>query len=146
MRDVAAGLILLAISTLSAWQASGLTVGTPRHIGPGMVPLVLSASIGLLGVLLVGLGCRGREPMRDRWALRAPLFILGAAVAFGLVVRPLGLALAGPLLVLVAGLASDETRWVEVLMFALGMTAFCVVLFKFSLNLPIPLAPWLVGY
>jgi hypothetical protein len=28
----------------------------------------------------------------------------------------------------------------------LVMTAFCVGLFKFALGLPIPLAPWLLGY
>ena len=26
------------------------------------------------------------------------------------------------------------------------MTAFCIGLFKFALGLPIPLAPWLLGY
>ena len=26
------------------------------------------------------------------------------------------------------------------------MTVFCIGLFKFALGLPIPLAPWLVGY
>jgi hypothetical protein len=26
------------------------------------------------------------------------------------------------------------------------MTVFCVVLFKYLLSLPIPLAPWLIGY
>jgi hypothetical protein len=65
---------------------------------------------------------------------------------FGLAIRPLGLAAAGPLLVVVGALASEETRWLEVILFAAGMTAFCVVLFKYLLSLPIPLAPWLIGY
>lgn len=146
MRDVIAGVILLGIAAVAAWQGSALTVGTPRHMGPGMVPLALSACISLIGVLLVAFGLRERQPFRDRWPLRGPLFIMGAAAAFGLAVRPLGLTVAGPLLILVAGLASEETRWLEVILFAIGMTVFCVVLFKYLLSLPIPLAPWLIGY
>lgn len=146
MRDAIAGTVLLTIAAVAAWQGSGLTAGTPRHIGPGMVPMVLSALIALVGVILIGQGIRDGGAHRDRWPLRGPLFILGSAVVFGLAVRPLGLAVAGPLLVIVGAFASEETRWVELILFAVGMTVFCVGLFKFLLSLPIPLAPWLLGY
>ena len=146
MRDVIAGLILLVIAAVAAWQGSTLPLGTPRHPGPGMVPLVLSASIALIGVILVGLGVRHTRTYRERWPLRGPVFILGSAVVFGLAIRPLGLAVAGPLVVIVGAFASEETRWLEVLLFAVGMTIFCIVLFKYLLSLPIPLAPWLIGY
>jgi hypothetical protein len=49
MRDVIAGLILLVIAAVAAWQGSALTVGTPRHIGPGMVPIVLSGRTAIAG-------------------------------------------------------------------------------------------------
>jgi hypothetical protein len=61
-------------------------------------------------------------------------------------VRPLGLVVAGPLAIVVSAFASDEVRWSETLLFGALMTAFCVGLFKFVLGLPIPLAPWLIGY
>jgi putative tricarboxylic transport membrane protein len=146
MRDAIAGLVLLGLAAAAAWQGSALTVGTPRHMGPGMLPLVLSALLALLGVILIGLGVRQGPMLPDRWPLRGPLFILGSAVVFGLAVRPLGLAVAGPLLILVGAFASEETRWTEVALFAVGMTVFCVGLFKYLLSLPIPLAPWLIGY
>lgn len=150
MRNVIAGLILLAIAAVGAWEGSDLTIGTPRHIGPGMFPMLLSGLIALIGVILLGTGLKEARTAgwhySDRWPLRSPIFILGAAVVFGLAVRPLGLAVAGPLLVVVGGLASHETRWIELLTFALGMTAFCLILFKYLLALPIPLAPWLLGY
>ena len=82
----------------------------------------------------------------DRWGVRGPIFILGAAVAFALAVRPLGLAVAGPLVIVISAMASRETRLVEMLIFGTIITAFCLLLFKFALNLPIPVAPWLVGY
>jgi putative tricarboxylic transport membrane protein len=72
--------------------------------------------------------------------------VLAGVVAFGLAVRPLGLVVAGPLGIVIAALASDETRWGETILFGALMTAFCIGLFKFALGLPIPLAPWLLGY
>jgi hypothetical protein len=53
---------------------------------------------------------------------------------------------AGPLAVIIGSFASDEVRPIEAIVFGIVMTAFCVGLFKFALGLPIPLAPWLVGY
>lgn len=81
--------------------------------------------------------------------LGAPLVlavILDGLAVFGLAVRPLGLAVAGPLLIVVGAFASREVRWGETLVFGALMTVFCVGLFKFALGLPIPLAPWLIGY
>ena len=51
-----------------------------------------------------------------------------------------------PLAIVIAAFASDETRWGETLVFGGLMTLFCIGLFKFALGLPIPLAPWVLGY
>jgi putative tricarboxylic transport membrane protein len=67
-------------------------------------------------------------------------------LAFGVAVRPLGLVVAGPLAIVIGAFASDEVRWGETLVFGALMTVFCIALFKFALGLPIPLAPWLLGY
>jgi putative tricarboxylic transport membrane protein len=88
----------------------------------------------------------GGGPALDRWSLRGPVFVLGAVVAFGAAVRPLGLIIAGPLTIVIGAFASEEVRWGETLVLGTVMTAFCIGLFKFALGLPIPLAPWLMGY
>jgi putative tricarboxylic transport membrane protein len=67
-------------------------------------------------------------------------------VAFGAAVRPLGLVIAGPLAIVIGAFASSEVRWSETLVVGTIMTVFCIGLFKFALGLPIPLAPWLLGY
>jgi putative tricarboxylic transport membrane protein len=146
MQNLLAGLLLILVAAVASFQASTLSFGTLRHIGPGMVPLTLAGFLALVGVALIATWLRGERNGTGRWPLRGPLFILGAAVVFGLTVRPLGLAVAGPLLVIVAAFASHETRWVEIIVFAAGMTVFCLGLFKYLLTLPIPVAPWLIGY
>jgi putative tricarboxylic transport membrane protein len=146
MQNIFAGALLLLIAAIAAWQGSRLTLGTFGHMGPGMFPTVLAGLVAICGLAIMILGLKDRIVWRDRWPLRGPLFILGAAVVFGLAIRPLGLAIAGPLLVFVGALASHESRWLEVIIFAAGMTIFCLALFKFALSLPIPIAPILIGY
>jgi putative tricarboxylic transport membrane protein len=146
MQNLMAGLLMIAIAAVAAVQGSSLSVGTLRHIGPGMIPMALAACLGLIGAVLIYMWWRGERAGTGRWPLRGPVFILGAAVLFGLAVRPLGLTVAGPLLVVFAAFASSETRWKEIIIFAIGMTVFCVALFRYALTLPIPVAPWLIGY
>jgi len=165
-RDLGAGLCLLGISLLAIWQGSDLELGTLRQMGPGMMPRVLAV---LLGVCAVSLGVRSLTERSAQpatppvvaslpgvaalWGpLRAPVCLLAAAGAFGLTVRPLGLIVAAPLGVLLsmaahADASRGERRWLfESLAFALGLTLFCVLLFRTLLSLPMPVAPWLIGY
>jgi putative tricarboxylic transport membrane protein len=140
-------LFLLALALIAGWQVSRLTLGSFRQIGSGMLPGALALLTGVSGVALVlrGLANKGGAELR-RWGVKAPLCVLGGAVFFGLTIRPLGLLVAGPGVVLIAALASEERRWREALLFALAMTLFCAVLFKLLLRLPIPLLPWLIGF
>lgn len=144
--DFYGAIFLLIICGLAFWQANTLTFGTLRQMGPGMMPAVLSVFLAILAGFLLYSSFKEDGPDVSRPSLRGIIFVIGAFIAFGLAVRPLGLAVAGPLAVILAGFASDETRLTENVLFGLGMTAFCVALFKFALGLPIPLAPWLLGY
>lgn len=145
-QDFAGAVFLLLICALSFWQASQLTFGTLRQMGPGMMPAFLAVLLAGLAVMLLVSSFKDDGEGLTPPSIRGIVFVLGAFVAFGLAVRPLGLAVAGPLAVVLAGFASDETRFGETLIFGLGMTAFCIGLFKVALGLPIPLAPWLLGY
>jgi putative tricarboxylic transport membrane protein len=154
-RELGAGACLLGIAAVATWQGSDLELGTLRQMGPGMLPRVLAVLVGLCGVAL---GIRSfLQPgggatvvvagAGGTWAAWRPsVFLLAAAVVFGLSVRPLGLVVAAPLAIILSTLASPESRRIESLWFALGMTTFCVVLFRRVLSLPIPVAPWLIGY
>jgi putative tricarboxylic transport membrane protein len=145
-QDVAGGALLLAIAAIALWLSADLPAGSLRQLGPGMFPRALAVLTGLAGAAILLDAFLQDGPAFERWQFRAPVFILGAAVAFGFAVRPLGLLIAAPLVMVIGAYASPETRWREVLIFGGVMTVFCVALFKFALGLPIPVAPWLIGY
>jgi len=137
---------VIAVAVFAFWQAANLPIGTLGGMGPGMLPRSLAVLFGLLGALLVlDSVLEGGLPL-EPWSIRGPVLVAVAMVAFGLTVRPLGLVVAGPVAIVIAALASNEVRWVETIVVGLLMTIFCIGLFKFALGLPIPLAPWLLGY
>ena len=145
-QDFVGGLVIIAVAGFAFWLASALPSGTSGGMGPGTLPKGLAMLLGLLGVLLVVSSIVEKGSSLDRWSIRGPVLILGALVAFGLAVRPLGLVAAGPLAIVISAFASKEVRWRETILVGTLMTAFCIGLFKFALGLPIPLAPWLLGY
>ena len=145
-QDFLGGLAIIAVAGFAFWLGRKLPGGASGGMGPGTLPKGLALLLGALGAALVLTSIFEKGVTLGRWSIRGPLLVLGALVVFGLAVRPLGLVVAGPLAIAVSALASDEVRWGETILFGVLMTAFCVGLFKFALGLPIPLAPWLLGY
>lgn len=154
-QDLAAGLFMIALAALALFLARDLPSGTLRQIGPGMLPKSFAVICAGLGALLIVASVAYKGEKLAGWSWRGVFFVLGGAVLFGLTIRgfdlgplkvpQLGLVVSGPLVVLVAGLAADDFRWKELVIFAVVMTTFCALLFKYALGLPIPLAPWLLG-
>jgi putative tricarboxylic transport membrane protein len=140
--NVVAGLALVALGVLAFWLTSGLAGSRGPMLGPGSLPRGAAGIIVLIGVIVTVAGLRTDDDAPPRWRLRGPLFLLGAVVLFALTVRTLGLAVATPAAILFGSLASPETRPVEILVFAVLLTAFCIGLFRYALGLPIPIAPW----
>lgn len=137
-RELLAGSCLVALSAFALWSSRHLYPGTLRAMGPGMLPRYVAAGIGLAGLVIAALALLKDGPALDRWPLRGPIVITLAVVAFALTIRTVGLALAGPLVVIIGGSASAETRPRELVIFGVLMTALCVGLFRYVLSLPIP--------
>ncbi len=145
-QDFLGGAAMIGVAVLAYSLARDLPFVAHGAVGPGMMPKILSVFLAILGLLLLVGSYWHMNESRQRWPLRGPLFVFGSMVLFGLAVRPLGLAVAGPLVIVVAACASNEIRWQETIVTAVVATVFSIGLFKFALGLPIPLAPWLVGY
>ena len=145
-QDVGAGLLLIAIASAGLLASSGLRLTLPSGVGPGLMPRATALILGAFGLLFVIQGLTTLGPRLEAWSLRGMLFLLGAVAVFAASVRPMGLAVAGPLALIIAAMADAETRLREILPFAIVLTAICIVLFKYLLRQPIPLAPFLLGY
>jgi Tripartite tricarboxylate transporter TctB family len=144
-QDFVAGLFLVAFGLFCLWASSNLSGGRGANLGPGSFPRGLSFMIMAVGAIIIAQALTKVGPALEAWSFRGPVFVLGAVLLFAVSVRPLGLAVAGPLALIVSAFAAKDTRWVPNLIFAVLMTAFCILLFKVALRLPIPVAPW-AGY
>jgi hypothetical protein len=153
--DLAGGLFLLGLAAVGFIGAFNLPFGQLSGIGSGLMPKVVSVLVASFGVLLVAQGLVLDGDRLEQWHIRGPVFVLGAVLLFAatirgatlslgglkLVVPPLGLAVAGPLCVIFSSLADKETRLIEIVPFAILITAASIGLFKYLLRLPIPIFP-----
>lgn len=139
--DFAGGLFLLVMAATGYIGGFSLPVGYLSGIGSGLLPKAVAVLIALFGVVLLVQSVLADGDHLERLAIRGPIFVLGAVLVFAFTIRPLGLAVAGPLAILVSSLADKDTRPIEIVVFAAVMTAACIGLFKLLLRLPIPVFP-----
>jgi hypothetical protein len=138
-QDFVAGLVLVALAVFALWASGNLSQGRLGALGPGMMPRATAVLVGIVGVLVIVTALVVPGPRLPRWSIRGPLFVCLALVAFAVTIRWMGLVVAGPLVAIIGSAASPETRIKEILIFGIAVTIFSIVLFKYVLNLPIPI-------
>lgn len=146
-RDFWAGLMFLGFGLFfAAWAAVNYQMGTAVRMGPAYFPAVLGGLLAVLGlvVLLTSLAVDG--PRVDRFHFRPLLFVLAANVAYGYLMKPLGLVLATGVLVFISALGGHEFKWKEVSLLYVFLIIFSVLVFVKGLTLPFPLWPEALGY
>ncbi|MGE0153633.1 MAG: tripartite tricarboxylate transporter TctB family protein [Reyranellaceae bacterium] len=141
LKDFLSGAMFVAFGGLGLWFGRPYAIGTAFQMGPGYFPMLLS--LGLIGIGLIvivrALLQAGEAP--EKASLRPLAVVLGAVAAFGLLVEAGGLVVAVVAAVLLGGLASRDSRRLELAALAAGMAAFCAALFVYGLGQPIPLWP-----
>lgn len=147
-RDFASGLMFVVIGAGFAVGALNYTFGTSAHPGPAFFPFGLGVLMALLGgaVLFKSLTIEsdGGDPI-GAIAWRPLLVLIASVVLFGLLLKPTGLVIALPVLVVVASLAGNEFSLKAALLSAVLLTAASWAVFVKGLGLTIPLWPALVG-
>jgi hypothetical protein len=122
----------------------GYSMGTPARMGPGFFPFYLGVILFVLGAVIAVGGVRGKsgpESEVEKFHWGPILYVLGSVVMFGLLLKPVGMLIAGLLLVIGASLGSHDFRPKAVVILGLVLTVFCAFVFVGGLKLPIPLCP-----
>ena len=126
---------------MALYAALNYKLGTAVRMGPGYFPTWVGGIVALLGLALAISALRVEGPRLPRVQWRPTLFILGGSVAYGYLLKPLGLLLATILVVLISAAGGHEFRWRETLLLAVALALFSLGVFVYGLGLPFPLWP-----
>jgi putative tricarboxylic transport membrane protein len=140
-QDFWGGMALLLFALFSLWAGSDLPGLRGFAFGPGTAPRLFGGILAGVSVLIVANGLISHGPPLERWGIRAPVLFLASVVFFGATVRPWGLVISSFVTLMIAAAASKEVRWVESIIWSAVLTAGCVALFIYGLNLPLQLWP-----
>jgi hypothetical protein len=138
-KDFWTGLIYIAVGAAAIIIGRDYGMGTPRKMGPAFFPVILSVLLIVIGIIsLVRSFMRPGTPV-GRFTVRGTLLVTGATVLFGLIVRGAGMLIAMPVLVIVSAYASKHFGWRTSISLAVGITAFCILIFLKGLGIPLPI-------
>jgi drug/metabolite transporter (DMT)-like permease len=112
-------------------------------MGPGFFPFALGVLLAALGaaILVSALRDKNKGPGVERFHWGPVFWVLMPIVVFGFLLKILGMLVMGLFVVVVSSLGSHEFKLRPVLFLAVGLVAFCAVVFVGGLKLPIPLCP-----
>ncbi len=154
-RNFYGGLALVITAGVAIWASADLPGQEGFSFGPGTAPRMFAGLLMAVGVVITATGLIVAGPPVESFAIRGPFYVLLAIVAFALLIRgasidPFGVPIRFPglgmvpatfLSFMISIFGSKEFRILESLLAAAAMTAFCVVVFSYLLQLPFPLWP-----
>lgn len=156
-KDFWSGVLFAAIGALFALIAKGIklgdsvllagyAMGTPARMGPAFFPFWLGVILFGLGLAIAIGGFRHESKPGDTefptYHWRPILYVLASVVMFGVILKTVGMLIAGFLLVFVASMGNPEKFHArDVVLLGIGLVIFCAAVFIWGLKLPIPLCP-----
>lgn len=142
-KDFWSGVMFVAFGLFFIGFARQYDMGSAARMGPAFFPTVLGGLLLLLGVLVLieGMAIEGHDGKVEPFNFRALGLVLGAVVAFGLLLRPAGLIVALFVLIVVSSFGGHEFRLRDVLLLSVGMALLVFAVFIYGLNMTIPVWP-----
>ena len=141
-QDFYGGLTLIALALFAIWAGSDLPGQHGFSFGPGTAPRIFASLLAVAGAIVAVGGLMADGPKIEGFAIRGPALICAGILFFSLAIRPLGLIATSYVTFMITIMATPEIRWRESVIAAAVMTAFCVALFVYLLQLPFDLWPW----
>lgn len=145
-KDFWSGVLFVIIGGASFGIARHYPMGSTTRMGPSYFPSVLGALLVLIGLITLvrGLVTHGERIVGLAW--KPALYVTGATLLFGLLMRGAGLAPAIIVLVVLSAWASKHFSWTAAVSLAVLLTVFSILIFVKALGLPMPvLGGWLGG-
>lgn len=146
-KDFYAGLLYVLLAAGFLWLGRDYKMGAASRMGPGFFPIVLGWALGAFGVVSVLRSFFTDGSPIGKIAWKSLGWVTAGVLAFGVLITTAGLTVALPALVLLASLASADTRYdFKGLLILVGLTVFCVLVFVKGLGVPMPiLGTWFDG-
>src|SRR5262245_29016938 len=93
------------------YAATQYQIGTAVRMGPAYFPIWVGGLLAILGAVLVARSLAYSGPPRPPIYWRPTLAIAAASIAYGYLLKPLGLVIATVFLVLASAAGGHEFRW-----------------------------------
>lgn len=136
-KDFLSGLMFICFGLIALYFGQKLALGTPVRMGPGYVPRMLSLTlIGLGGLVCIIALVSGSESV-ERLKWKPITLVTIGIVCFGLLFERAGLIPALVVLILVASLAGEEFKLMEVIGNIVVLSVLCTLVFKVGLGMNI---------
>ena len=143
-KDFWSGVMFICAGVVFAVGATNYAFGSSARPGPGYFPFGLGILMALLGAFILFeslvVETDDGEPI-GKWAWKPLITITASVAVFGWALPLLGMAIALPLLIVIASLAGDEFHWKDVLINCIVLTVGSWAVFIVGLKLVIPLWP-----
>jgi hypothetical protein len=141
-KDFWAGLMFIGIGLFFVvWAMTHYQMGSAVRMGPAYFPVLLGGLLAVLGLLVLIEAFAMHGPKVPAFGFRPLILISVACVAYGYLMKPLGLILATLALVFISALGGHEFKWKEVAILYVILIIFSVLVFVKGLTLPFPLCP-----
>jgi membrane protease YdiL (CAAX protease family) len=140
-KDFWSGVMFITIGLGFAFIARTYTLGTANRMGPGYFPFYLGLILAGLGGVILFNSLRSKGEAVEKFHWRPILWVLGSIVLFGVLLKAVGMVIAGVLLVCGASYGGHEFKVKGTLFLAFLLVVFCSLVFVFGLKLPIPMCP-----
>ena len=144
-KDLAAGLMFMAVGGSAIVIAANYPLGSAAKMGPGYFPTLLGILLVVFGAILA---------LRSLWQDGQPIkfgsvvpavWVLGSVLLFGFGLPHLGLVLSAVLVVLMSSLASKSFRLKQAVLSSIVLAAISVAGFVYGLGLRFPAWPTFFG-
>ncbi|MDA8126925.1 MAG: tripartite tricarboxylate transporter TctB family protein [Deltaproteobacteria bacterium] len=138
-KDFWSGIMFVVLGCAAMIGARNYPFGSTLRMGPGYLPTLLGGILTVFGIYIGLRGLRRSDTMKGGWSWRALLILPLAMVLFGVLMEYAGFVPALMAVIIASAMATPESRWKEVLLISIGLTALCSVVFIWGLGLTFPL-------